>query len=223
MIAFPKKRIFGLIGAPRSGKDSVAKFLEETRGFVSLAFADQIKDEFGISKEDFEAAKIAGNIEELRQKLWDFSAKLKQQDPLHFIRSVMQKAARLEKSVVITDIRTEDELNSFYGLEKTNDMIRRVYYVTTSAAGNFSGDVLAGSKLPMALLCKYAQAGSEAEMYCLSNHRQDGLFYFHQELDQFFFREDVKDLLHNSAEKEIVENYLFQYDVRQERKVDHEE
>jgi hypothetical protein len=200
----------------------VAKFLEETRGFVSLAFADQIKDEFGISKEDFEAAKITGNIEDLRQKLWDFSAKLKEQDPLHFIRSVMRKASQVQESVVITDIRTEDELNSFYELEKTNGMIRRIYYVTTTVTNIFDGHVLAGSKLPMELLRKYTEIDSEKEMNILSNYRQDGLFYFHQELDQFFFREDVKDLLHNSTEKESVENYLFQYDIRQVRKVKYE-
>lgn len=216
MIAFPKKRIFGLIGAPRSGKDSVAKYLEETRGFASLAFADQIKEEFGISKEDFEAAKIAGNIEELRQKLWDFSAKLKQQDPLHFIRSVMQKAVNSNESVVITDIRTEDELNAFYDLEKTKE-IRRIYYVITGEK-HFDGNMLAGSKLSKDTLLKHMAASSTREMYYLPN-MTNGLFYFHQELDQFFFREDVKDLLHNRIEQDTVEQYLFQYDIRQIRKV----
>ena len=46
MIGVPFKRAFGLVGAVRSGKDSVANFLVETRGFVPLAFADQIKEEF---------------------------------------------------------------------------------------------------------------------------------------------------------------------------------
>jgi len=75
MIAFPFKRIYGLVGAMRTGKDSVANFLIETRGFKQIAFADQIKEEFGISKEDFEAAKIAGNIEELRSTDFAFSSK----------------------------------------------------------------------------------------------------------------------------------------------------
>src|SRR5690242_14178452 len=114
MVVFPKKRIFGLIGAPRSGKDTVANYLQETRNFGAMAFADKIKEEFGISKEDFEAAKIAGNIEDLRKKLWDFSAVKKKIDPLYFIKKVMDEANSYQKSTVITDIRTLDELEAFF-------------------------------------------------------------------------------------------------------------
>ena len=211
MIAFGEKRIFGLIGAPRSGKDSVANYLIETRGFVSLAFADQIKEEFGISKEEFEAAKIAGNIEELRKKLWDFSAKIREKDPLHFINNVLEKAENLPQSAVITDIRTKDELEQFVHAIRS----KRIYFVVRNNL-KYENNLLVGSELSAEMI--------ENKIYSddvrVINNTAEGLYYFQRDLDKFFFLEDVRDVLdsqdYNNSEDMI--KYLAQYDVQEARK-----
>lgn len=211
MIAFGKKRIFGLIGPQRSGKDEISRYLEETRGFEILAFADQVKKEFGIDKEDFEAAKVAGNIEELRQKLWDFSAKIKEKDPLYFINGVIEQAKNSTKSVIITDIRTVDELNEVFWLPA------RIYYVIRHEP-EYEHGCIKGSKLPISLIKEYADPAGKWKYPIQEIHNNvSGIYYLYQELDQFFFLEDVKDLLHTGVDQDIV-RYLGQYDIRQTRK-----
>ena len=98
MIDYPHKKIYGLLGAPRAGKDTVAKYLQESRNFVSLAFADKIKEEYGLNKADFESAKISGHIDELRKDLWDFSDSKKKDDPLYFISQVLDDANSCKES-----------------------------------------------------------------------------------------------------------------------------
>jgi hypothetical protein len=212
MIWFPHKRIFGLIGQPRAGKDEVAKYLSDTRNFEILAFADQIKEEFGVSKEEFEAAKIAGNIEALRKKLWDFSDKIKEEDPLHFINNIINKTIGLSKSVVITDIRTQDELEKFYSLPNA-----RVYFIIRDDIFVYKNDLLTGSKLPAKLIETYLTGETICDMRTIKNI-ENGVYYFHRELDDFFFKEDIKDLLHSSTEQDVV-RYLGQYDIRQVRRM----
>jgi hypothetical protein len=212
MIAFARKRIFGLIGAPRSGKDEIAKYLIETRGFEALAFADQVKEEFGISKEDFEAAKIAGNIEELREKLWNFSAKIREKEPLHFIKNVIDKANKTSKSVVITDIRTKDEFDEVFFASAA-----RIYWVIRGDV-KFDNGLLPGSKLTESTIKGYLNEDAWSHPIRTINNTAEGIYYLYQDLDKFFFLEDVKDLLHTSTEEGIVQ-YLEQYDVRQMRKV----
>jgi hypothetical protein len=211
MISVGKKRILGLIGAQRSGKDEIARYLEETRGFETLAFADRVKQEFGIDKEDFEAAKVSGNIEEIRQQLWAFSAKIKEKDPLHFIKGVIEQAKSSKRSVVITDIRTVDELNEVFWLPA------QIYYVIRHKPEHENG-CIRGSKLPVALIRDYSDRDRALKHPIQEIHNTaEGVYYLYQELDRFFFLEDVKDLLHTSADQDII-RYLEQYDVRQTRK-----
>jgi len=208
MLVFPKKRIWSLVGVPRVGKGSLAQYLVDTRGFTALAFADQVKEEYGISKEEFESAKIAENIEELRQKLWDFSAKIKAKDPLHFISGVMEKAVSLPGSVVITDIRTQDELNAFYNYKKTNDN-RRVYFISDGEV-KYEDVLIPGTKL------SYDQLFVESSKYDLRTiiNPKKGLYYFYQDLDRLFFQEDIKDLLSDPKEKVLIEKYVEQFEVK---------
>lgn len=187
MIVFPFKRIFGLIGVPRCGKNEVANFLTETRGFIQLAFADQIKEEFGISKEDFEAAKIAGNIQELRDELWTFSAEKKKDDPMYFINKVINKAESSTKSVIITDIRTEPEfyaiMNSF-----TDKYIRRVYWVKRKGNIEVENGRLRDSKLDVHYIDKFRHGVKH-----IANDT-NGLYSFFRHLDDFFLKEDICDI-----------------------------
>lgn len=212
MIVFPFKRIFGLVGAPRAGKDSVAKFLEETREFKAVAFADRIKEEFGITKEDFEAAKIAGNIEELRDRLWEFSAQKKKVDPLYFINLVVNDTLASEHSTVITDIRTQEELEAVQS-------IGRVYWVSHVARGDEDeSGMLCGSKLNFNNLMNQLHKESTIR---LINNDDRGLFRFYKRLDKFFFMEDIMDLsdspsdkYHKQEKRGAMMSYMEQFEVR---------
>lgn len=214
MIAFPFKRIFGLVGAMRVGKDSVANFLTETRGFQQIAFADQIKEEFGISAADFEAAKIAGNIEELREKLWKFSAQKKKEDPEYFIKKVIEKSLNSEGSVVITDIRTPEEMSAFLNIKSNN--VNRIYWVRGSFEHEFDKNgCLAGSKLPEKMFANYMGPTSEYDLRCILN-KKEGLYGFYRQLDHFFFMEDMRDIWEvECLNKEHIALYADQFEVRQ--------
>lgn len=211
MIAFPFKRIFGLIGAPRVGKDSVAQFLQESRGFRPMAFADKIKEEFGVSNEDFEAAKIAGNIEELRQKLWDFSAEKKRAKPGYFIDKVTETIIDSKDSVVVTDIRTQDEL------EAITEVGGRIYWVVgKDLQSTGESGLLLGSKLFLSFLVDEAKAN---RVRILKNDVK-GLFRFFQHLENHFFQEDIMDLSDSPSDKQsdnkhrTMLSYLDQFEAR---------
>lgn len=213
MIKFQYKKVYGLLGSERSGKDTVANYLQETRNFTAFAFADKIKQEFGISKEDFEASKIAGNIEELRQKLWDFSASKRERDQYYFIRKVINDTIYSDNSAIITDIRTIDELNAFFDMD-TGFHIKRLYLIKNREElgpdkdGNFSG-----TKLPLNLILKLIK---DDKIKILVNENK-GLFSFLCELDKFFFVEDVLDLAgfgyNSTGQKKIMSDYLSQFNV----------
>jgi hypothetical protein len=217
MIGFPCKRLFGLIGAPRAGKDTVADYLQQTRNFVAFAFADKIKEEYGISIEDFEAAKITGNIDELRAKLWEFSAKMKEKDPNYFIDKVMRDATGCQESVIITDVRTPEELDAFfsYGDEST---IRRIYWVRKHIPWEFEDEILRESKLTRDLINEKVKGG---DIQIIDNVARTA-YYFHRDLDNFFFEEDIVDLSDSQPDsrnrqkwRSIISNYVSQFEFRE--------
>jgi len=214
MIATYVNRVFGLIGAVRVGKGSVANFLTETRGFKQIAFADQIKEEFGISKADFEAAKIAGNIEELRSKLWEFSAAKKKDDPLYFIKKVIDKAQNYDGNVIITDIRTEQELIGFYNIKCASlTKLKRVYWVRGDPKQEIDkNDKINGSKLLSSTIAHYINI-SKCDLRPIYNNN-DGLYAFYQQLDKFFFIEDVEDIQNNQIFKDDIRLYLGQFEIK---------
>jgi hypothetical protein len=104
----------GLIGAPGSGKDEVAKFLVEKHGFKRLAFADQIKKSYfasiGITEEKFKAARGTGKEEMWRSGLWDYSGKMQiEHGDRFFIDPVLKEVKEHPAPTVISDIRTYKE------------------------------------------------------------------------------------------------------------------
>jgi hypothetical protein len=228
MVKFPNKRVFGLLGAPRSGKDEVAKYLQESRNFASMAFADKIKEEFGISKEDFETAKITGEINRLRQELWDFSAQKKKDDPEYFIRLVMEEAAEIEQSIVITDIRTEDEFNALFrhsplGVTNRVYMVERSIDTWEPVDKEYSDYTIKGSKISASFYCNQA----DKQKIKIIDNKEDGLYKFHQYLQGFFFKEDIMDLVgssdlldpdpkqiyNNKMWRSVVSDYISQFDI----------
>lgn len=216
-VVYPKKKILGLIGPPRCGKDTVAEFLVQNHGYKRLAFADRIKTEYGISIEDFEAAKISGKIEEVRQALWEFSQEKYKDDPQYFIKSVMQEAVNSKQSVIITDIRTLGEIESFYAYP--HDFIRKIYFITTDVYNNEG--LVPGSKIPYEELYKYFDANL---MYNIENiYKCKGLYKTWQRLDHFFFMEDIMDLSSPDDKPDPANNewrrkfigYMNQYNISQ--------
>lgn len=116
----------GLIGAPGSGKDIIAGYLEQT-GFKKLAFADQIKEEYykvsGFTESEFKTRNK--DVEErIRKGLWAYSDKMRQEHgDLYFITPVIE-TAKSYKEVVISDIRTVDELKEFSNIGNPIVIIR---------------------------------------------------------------------------------------------------
>ncbi len=216
MIEYPHKRIFGLLGAPRAGKDSVAKYLQESRDFVSMAFADKIKEEYGLNKGDFEAAKISGQIEELRKELWDFSASKKKDDPLYFIRQVLKEAYGYHKQVVITDIRTPEELDAFFLYDNKN-CIRRTYIISRDYLNeDFSrkDGLLFGSKIDKNIMYKYKKLDWMIDI----KNKYDSLYHFMRYLDNFFFNEDIIDLANQQTDtwwRLTISKYVSQFNVNE--------
>ena len=231
MVNYPYKRVFCLLGAPRSGKDTVARYLQESRNFASMAFADKIKEEYGVSKEDFETAKITGEIDRLRKELWNFSAEKKKNDPKYFIRLVMEEAAKIERSIVVTDIRTEDEFNALFEYLPAN-IIKRVYVVRESAETwekineGYPGEYkIKDSKISKDFFCRQI---TKQRIRRIDNDR-NGLYKFYLYLSNFFFKEDIMDLVgpsgdlldpdpdkqiyYNKMWREVVSDYISQFDI----------
>lgn len=216
MIVCPFKKMIGLIGAPRSGKNTVADFLQQTRGFVPMAFADKIKEEYGISKEKFEAAKMTGNIDNLRTELWNFSAKMKESNPNHFIDKVMQDAINIRESVVIADIRTVEEFDAFFSYGNQN-ILRKVYWIRKGIPWEFEEELLRDSKLSRDLI----NNGVKNEKISTINNSVRSVYYFYRVLDNIFFRDDTYDIflytkhLDDSRKKEVISDYFSQFEFKE--------
>lgn len=214
MIDCPIKKIIGLIGAPRSGKDTVAKYLQESRNFEVLAFADQIKQEYGINKEDFEAAKLTGEIDKLRQELWDFSSAKIKIDPLYFIRPVIQIAESSERSIIISDVRTEQEFSALF--ELTTNKCIKLYGVRSSILN--SSKIFDGTKISMEFYDDQYLSGRRIKEIVNPNK---GLFDFYKQLSKYFFMEDIMDLSDMSEpdpnnlykRNSVLADYIQQFDV----------
>lgn len=183
-----KKVIFGLLGAPRSGKDSVSRFLEDNYQFKSIAFADFIKIEFGISKEAFEEAKNTPQIDELRTELWKFSATKKAEDPWYFIKKAMEFAHNNVESIVVNDIRTPDELHAVFTYIPNKVPFRRVYLVERAGIPTFDdNDMLIESKLSHGIIEEYAKYHTYNDESAVKNIYNTGnIENFNNYLHNFF-------------------------------------
>ena len=107
--------IVGLIGAPAAGKDDVVGYILRFQyGFSWFSFAERIKNgyylETGITEEQFKSCRGTPKEEEIRKGLWEFSDRVKRDGGKYiFINSLIKEVPNHEDAV-ITDIRTEEEL-----------------------------------------------------------------------------------------------------------------
>lgn len=143
----------GLIGAPKSGKSLIGNFLTNSKNYKQFAFADQIKEEFfsqsKYSEKDFDWAKrYNSELENLiRDSLWEYSNNKKiEKGELYFISPIIEKIRSYNGNVVVTDIRTPEEL---FELESIG-----VKFIVISKL-NCEDEVLVGTRIPHNLIEKY--------------------------------------------------------------------
>lgn len=135
----------GIIGAPGAGKDTLANYLVENKGYIRLAFADQIKKEYyavsGYTEEQFKSRD--GEEKVIRDGLWSYSAEMKEKNGWdYFIKPVMNVIERAPHPVVITDIRTFSEWNA--ALSNT-----RTFMVLRNPKRELAGSVLLGTEIKL--------------------------------------------------------------------------
>jgi hypothetical protein len=111
--------LIGLVGYKQSGKDTIANWLVENKGYTKRAFAQPIKEIcsslFGITEEQlYNPAK-----KELKDNIWGMSPRVMMQKVGEGLRNVhndcltlwmKRELLSLGDSVVISDIRLEDEI-----------------------------------------------------------------------------------------------------------------
>lgn len=112
-----QKQVVALVGPLGAGKDTMAQHLVERHGFRRFAFADEIKRNYyaanGYSEEQFKAARGTPLEEEIRAGLWQYSDRIKREKgPLYFINIVVGAICDCPQPVVVTDIRTREELDA---------------------------------------------------------------------------------------------------------------
>ena len=105
-------KTIGLIGAPASGKDTVAEFFVRNKGFKKFAFADKIKEGFyeesGFSEKEFKEARGTDKELVIRNGLWEYSSKIcKINGNDYFVKLVIEKVLEYNGLTVIAEIRTD--------------------------------------------------------------------------------------------------------------------
>ena len=150
----------GFIGAPGAGKDVLADFFVNNKGFAKFAFADKIKEKFykrtGLSEEEFKASRGTSLEQQIRKELWAYSAEQTKQDKLYFISPVVRAIEQTDGPIVVTDIRTIAELQTVETLEFQPILILRDY--KKELKGEFKpglGKVIPGTKIPIALVIDF--------------------------------------------------------------------
>lgn len=111
------KKVVALLGPLGAGKDTMAKHLVDSHGFRRFAFADEIKRNYysasGHSEEAFKAARGTPLEAEIRSGLWQYSDRIKRErGQLYFINIVVGAITDCPFPVVVTDIRTIEELDA---------------------------------------------------------------------------------------------------------------
>lgn len=111
------KKVVALVGPLGAGKDTMAKQLVDGHGFRRFAFADEIKRNYyaasGHSDEIFKAVRGTPLEDEIRNGLWQYSDRIKhERGQLYFINIVVGAMTDCPCSVVVTDIRTIEELDA---------------------------------------------------------------------------------------------------------------
>jgi hypothetical protein len=140
----------GLIGAPNSGKDVIADFLVENKGFRKYAFADRIKKEYyatsGYSEAQFKNSRGTELEQTIRNGLWRFSdEKRNKYGNLYFIMPIIQDIVNCQSPVVVSDVRTPDEFDQ---LNKIGSIMIHILI-----KNSISGEYIPGTRLETRMVC----------------------------------------------------------------------
>lgn len=168
--------IIGLIGAPKAGKDEIAKFFV-FKGFKRLAFADKIKESFyaetGYTEEQFKQSRGTELEQIIRDSLWDHSARICDKfGAKYFINQVVDTIGK--DNVIITDVRTDLEL------EALEIYKAKIALVLRNFREELKGRFLLGTKLRLDKIILYPKIWN---IY--------GLEEIYMELDKFY--EEIRE------------------------------
>jgi len=157
------KTIIALVGPLGAGKDTVANCLMGRHSFQRFAFADEIKRQYyaasGYSEEKFKAARGTPLEEEIRRGLWQYSDQVKcEKGPLYFINIVSVAVCDCKLPVVVTDIRTYDELAAMRATGA------KIVLVVKLASGEAFQEPKAGDRIPGTRLL-YGDLGPERGLF----------------------------------------------------------
>jgi len=123
-----EKKLIGLTGRARSGKDTVGKYLMMHHNFHRMAFADPLKDAmaaiFGVAVEEFHCEKLKDEIE----PHWGITRRFMLQHGADALRAKFGQRLFVERwvrgflqvadteHVVVTDVRFEAEAEAIRSL-----------------------------------------------------------------------------------------------------------
>lgn len=146
--------IIGLIGAPESGKDAIANFFIEHKSFKRLAFADKIKEGFyaetGYNEEQFKLSRGTPLELQIRNGLWEYSDKIcKKFGQGYFVEQVI---SNINGNVVITDVRTDIELDTL-----ETKCSAKILLVLRDFKKELAGEILPGTKLKLNRIISYSK------------------------------------------------------------------
>jgi len=130
----------------RAGKDMVADWLTEHRNFKRFAIADRIKTAYfafiGYSADKFEKDKGTLRGQEIRAGLWEYSDCIKAHyGERVFIDHLLEKVEKCDKNVVVTDVRTPQEVLAMTSFGA------RLILITRGEIYDSPDDLIAGSRL----------------------------------------------------------------------------
>ena len=158
-------------------------------------------------------AKVSGKIEQIRKDLWNFSAEKKKINSLYFVEKVIEQACVETRSVVITDVRTIDELDAVSNLN-IEDVMTRVYMVVRGKMFDDNGKIF-GSEIDDKTIAAYE--AKESLRYIMNDGKfgeGGGLYKFLRTLEKYFFIEDIADMFEaNYTSRELIRLYVKQFDV----------
>lgn len=151
------KKIVGLLGYSKSGKDTVADFLVSNYGYKKIKFADILKQMLNnhfkeLVVEDLKNKKVSISFSEidffveedrvLKQKLRPYmiwlGETLKQKNGMQFFVNKTLQGIGDAKKIVIADIRRENELDLFRG----NNFTSKTLYQSYGLANALNDDII---------------------------------------------------------------------------------
>ena len=142
---------------------------------------------------------------------------MKKQDPLYFINGLLRDAELETKSVVITDIRTPEELSAV-------QKVRAKIYFVCKSISCLDNEYLEESKIKSKYI-KSKIIPKFGEITTIINSKDSSYKFIHK-LEKFFFREDIMDLVGPSSDSDYdkqahkiwsknMSDYIDQFDIRE--------